>query len=508
MAKQDYRFPGLDRPLASTEIAIVGLLLVAAVAIAPYYNIVWPGGWTHGMILLTAGVLLAYLLVFNRTRFAGWVGRLLPGEVPLLKLLILGVACQGIIAALTRPILVSDPKAYLQLAYALAKGAPYFDEMGFHAFWPPGLPLFLTPFAYLSSDGLLATTLANMAMYVLGAWAIHDIGSRLFDRAVGTGATVLFTLWPARLLTAGIPSKENLTIAAMLVCTACLLRSRSGGESTAPYAWAVLGGIALGAASLAQPGLALLVVSVPIAYRHYLPVRLMPLVAWLACILLGLVMTVAPWMVRNAIVFDGAFWGISTNGGSVFYRANNPLATGNFLPRGEVDLSNLPELEQNATGTRLAKEWIASNPTRALRLSVWKIAHLVGSDDYGPYWAVLRGLGESDESATRNATPQRAWLFRATNLLALAFWVAVCALAATALLRALRTGSHLRGEWSPLLYPMLYSLAVFAIMESGARQHMAAIAPILVLAAACARSSVRDAADKLDEHAGIRARGA
>lgn len=43
------------------------------------------------------------------------------------------------------------------------------------------------------------------------------------------------------------------------------------------------------------------------------------------------------WTVRNCTIF-GTLVIISTNGGDVFYRANNPLATGGFTPIGEKDL--------------------------------------------------------------------------------------------------------------------------------------------------------------------------
>jgi hypothetical protein len=60
---------------------------------------------------------------------------------------------------------------------------------------------------------------------------------------------------------------------------------------------------------------------------------------------------VAPWSIRNYRVFD-AFVPISTNGGGVFYLANNPLATGHYTDIGEPDLTapKSDEVLWNRTG--------------------------------------------------------------------------------------------------------------------------------------------------------------
>jgi hypothetical protein len=54
--------------------------------------------------------------------------------------------------------------------------------------------------------------------------------------------------------------------------------------------------------------------------------------------------TVGLWQWRNCVVFEGRFCGISTNGGNVAYRANNPLATGLWTREGLVRITDLPEL--------------------------------------------------------------------------------------------------------------------------------------------------------------------
>ena len=113
-----------------------------------------------------------------------------------------------------------------------------------------------------------------------------------------------------------------------------------------------------------------------------------------AVTLLVAVATVAPWTIRNYRVLD-AFVPVSTNGGSVFYLANNPLATGGYTEAGERDLAALlaDEVAWNQTGITWGIEWIRQHPGDFARLAVQKQAILTGSDDHWLYWAVARGLG-------------------------------------------------------------------------------------------------------------------
>jgi hypothetical protein len=50
--------------------------------------------------------------------------------------------------------------------------------------------------------------------------------------------------------------------------------------------------------------------------------------------------------------------------------------------------------------------------------------------------------------------------------------------------RALASGKLMRADRLPLLYPLLYSAVVFAVFESDRRQHMIALALLIVLASA------------------------
>ena len=104
--------------------------------------------------------------------------------------------------------------------------------------------------------------------------------------------------------------------------------------------------------------------------------------AVLATAIAGL--TVLPWTIRNYEVLHGIV-PVSSNGGSVLYRANNPAATGNWIDHGTRDLDALDsnELAWNAAGNRWAKRWILSHPAGFLKLVLAKQALFWGRDESG-----------------------------------------------------------------------------------------------------------------------------
>ena len=190
-----------------------------------------------------------------------------------------------------------------------------------------------------------------------------------------------------------------------------------------------------------------------------------------------------PWHLRNCIIFDGQFCGLATNGGSVFYRSNNAFATGLWIEEGATAITHLPEIEQNRLGFALGKQWIIENPTDFLKLSIRKLAHLLGDDSHGAYWGILRGVGGSHDQAMSLASPTRMFLYHSAVFVSWIFWGTVASGAIRALLlfgkHRCRDGEYIL----PLIYPLMYSAVVFSVFESGSRQHMAALAALIILAA-------------------------
>jgi 4-amino-4-deoxy-L-arabinose transferase-like glycosyltransferase len=441
------------------------------------------GPWASPL-LLCSGLLLCWALFAHVLgRLSEWLARFADG-VRLGALLGIGVVAQVVVAVLTAPIRCRTFITIHYIARQIAEGLPYVDEFGRRALRPPGWPLTFAPFTRIFGPTLVATVLANIVLYLCGAYATWSLASRLFGRRAAVIATVLFTFWPSRLLMAGLAAKENLLIASVVAGTA-LCFSALDPSTRRPWVSALAAGIAFGLAGLTQPGLLVLLVSVPICYRFAIAdVGIRRFAVGFAIFSAGAMITVAPWMARNCIVFDGEFCGISTNGGSVFYRANNANATGVFTTARGTPLSGLPELEQNRLGYELGRQWILAHPLEMAKLTLRKELAYLGSDDYGAYWSLLRGAGGGEDEAVVTASAVRIAFYRLASGASLVYWVLLAALCVQAIRRWPSTASRESHAVLPFVYPLLSGAVVFGVFESGDRQHMFAVAPLIVLAVA------------------------
>ena len=468
--------------LARAELSAGFVLLSLAVVIGPYFMIDWPGAGRQGtLILLLAGLSLAVLLIGpagQRLQHAtAWVGT----RCSLRGIIIAGAIAQVVTALATHPVAVSDGKTYLQLAQMLGE-LRYVDEDGHLAFWPPGLPLVLAPFVAVFGAGMLATVLANLLFYAVGVVSAWRLAAGMFGARAAVLAALLFTFWPSRLLTAAVVSKENLTIAATLAGAALAMLAFRRADSRW-WLMAACAGVAFGVAALAQPGLLLYVVVIPLAFRVFLAT---PRRFFAVCGIIFVIgcATLLPWHLRNCYVFNGQFCGLATNGGSVFYRANNPLATGEWTAEGQVPITHLPELQQNKLGFALGKQWIRENPLAFAKLAARKLGLLLRDDRYGAYWAILRGQGGTHEESLASASSARNAAYEAAHWVSLIFWLVLVAWVARALLHILASGNLGRAEQAlVLIYPLLYSALVFSVFESDRRQHLMALGFLVVLAA-------------------------
>jgi 4-amino-4-deoxy-L-arabinose transferase-like glycosyltransferase len=458
--------------LCRLELGVARGLLLVGLLVAPYYNVRLPGGGVFGALgLLVAGVLLAIWLpevtrsVFA-VRIAGFADRL-----SVVELVVFGLGVQFLSAVAIDAVPTSDALTYLELAQRLSNGATYVDASGNHAFWPPGMPLYLAPFLAVLEHAKFAVIVANLLLYLVSAISIRSIASRLGNEQSAKLAVLLFTLWPNRLLVSGLAAKEYLALAALLAGIALCMRALSTRGRSA-WCASVAAGVGFGLASLTQPGLMLLIAALPLMFRGWRDrASLGMLVARLAAVGISAAMVIAPWQVRNCAVFHGQFCGLSTNGGSVFYRANNPRATGLWIAEGEIPITHLPELEQNRLGYELGKKWIAAHPWSFLKLSGHKLIQFLGDDDYGAQFAVLMGRGERYERALATAQRDRLIAFHAASAISLAYWLLLLGCCAYALGIARLLPLAQRERLIPLVYPLLYSAVVFSVFESGSRQH-------------------------------------
>jgi len=364
------------------------------------------------------------------------------------------------------PVQTSDYLRYLQAGRNLLATHTYSEFlMGhtFRAFTPPGLPFFLAGGLLVFGDHSWMPAVLNCGLYLLSSVLVIAIARRAGAWNAAVLAAAIFAVWPSGLGLTGLAASEPLFVALfLLACFFVFL------PEEASWGWAVAGGLAAGLATLTRPtaltlpalwaGAALLSASRPRGWRN----------ALLATV--ALVAIVAPWSLRNYRVL-GAFVPVSTNGGDVFYRANNPLATGSWTPKGERDLSPYlgNEVIWNKTGFAWGKEWIAKNPLAFLKLAVRKQYTFLGSDDTGAYWSIERPYPQWKTAAATGKVFSQIWWF--------ALWVF-----------ALFSAIHWRREilrapqLSCLLLPLLYFISIHSIFESQDRYHIPVVPFLIVIA--------------------------
>jgi len=343
----------------------------------------------------------------------------------------------------------------------------YGGKISGYAYWPPGLSLFLAPLIAIAGPQPWVTVLGNLILSCLMVFLTYRLAQASAGETAGKMASFLIAVWPNHIMSVGLASKEQLLLALMTGILLLVLRSTlaQSNRSVAQYAFGA--GLLLGAATLTQPAF-MLFPSLLVLLDLLRAVNLKILFLRLFCLYAGMILVVAPWTLRNYEVF-GKFIPVSTNGGDVFYRSNNPLATGGYIDRGEVDLSQLGELEANQMGYKLGKEWILANPGQFLKLAIKKQMLFLGDDAVGAYESLKRALGK--EGIT--------YIF--FKGLSNAYWLLIW------MLIFLGWITHRQLYYTPgvmlLVLSVLYLLAIDSVFESGARHHVPLSAALAVLAA-------------------------
>jgi hypothetical protein len=282
---------------------------------------------------------------------------------------------------------VYDATAYAAIARNLDEGNGF--TVGPDATQPstnysPGLPLLVAGIYEVS--GGVHERLAREVLAVVGALAVlfaYLLGRRLGGivsprkgAAVVAGlvAALVVAIYPATLEYTGMLMTEPL--AATLLAGAILgilwagnpLHISGGdGADRPPSVWRwLVPGLTLGALALVRPEYlaigAVLAVLVflrlsLVAHRAAKDKRLLPALARAALVVLGIVVVVAPWTVRNAFALE-RFVPVSTGGGQVLFAGTYLPSDGNPEAVGAAVVERHPELFAPADVHRLRLEQI------------------------------------------------------------------------------------------------------------------------------------------------------
>lgn len=273
----------------------------------------------------------------------------------------------------------SDYLAYHVMAKNLVEGKGLIDVFGNLAYYNPGYPIIaLAPmYAMLGADPDVAqvgNAVLGAASAVLMYFIVADL---LQSRAWAVVAGLLMALHVESIVYSEYLAKENLTVPLLLAAVLVALRARRSSKPVS--AWLVVGGL-MGAALLTGTSSvwlmpALLFVAVGRSGWAAAASRSMP------ALLIGMVIAVAPWVARNAVVLGAPVF--STSGGFNLYLGNNPEATGEFISISDTPMAkNWHELRRDGEvaadrGMReSAFSFMAENPIRTLQLALRKVVLL------------------------------------------------------------------------------------------------------------------------------------
>jgi 4-amino-4-deoxy-L-arabinose transferase-like glycosyltransferase len=465
--------------LLASRLAFLVFLLVVAEALFSVPKLTFDAlgretlGTVAGLLVAAGAVGIGWLW---RERAAGLAraAAARAAAIPARRWLVLAIAA-GLALRLAWALLfpapfTSDGLSYYKLAVKLANGEAYVTPTGGLAEWPPGYPFLLLAHFLVLGVHSWVVTVVNLLLFAATIPVVWALARRIAGEGVARLAVLLLALWPNLIAMAGVANKEGVIV---LLLPLALLLYLAADERTRPWSswgWRLGAGLALGYATLSQPGVMLAVGIFPV-WEVLRRTSLVRAAGRFALLLLGMALIIAPWTARNHRVF-GQHVLISTNGGSVFYRANNPLATGGYVKHGERRLTVFSELEADAKGYQWGKEWIQENPGAFLRLAVRKQILFLGDDSMGPYESLRRGLRLSDAP------------YAAAKLAVNAFWWGIWALILLALLT--RPGWHRRPEVLLLVLAILYFWAIDSVFESGSRHHIPLVGLLAILAAGVA----------------------
>ncbi|TWT45635.1 TPR repeat-containing protein YrrB [Phycisphaerae bacterium RAS1] len=365
---------------------------------------------------------------------------------------------------------LSDARVYVDAAREIAGGEWLAPREFFHA---PLYAYVLAAIRALTGDGLIGPRLFQILVGAAGCALTMLLGRCLFGATAGLAAGVLLALYPPVIFFDGLIQKTALEVFLSALCLWTLQRCVGPPPPTASdsevgrYGW-LWHGLCLGLLILTrQNALALVPVSLAAALTGRTQnTRLKRARSRAVCVvllLLGVLVPIGPWAVRNRIVL-GEFVLTTPNLGQNFAMGNRPGSSGTYETmtrgRGTGDLEQAAwerdvsrALGRPASPREISDHYlqralqrIGEQPGEWLRLMAWKFGGVLGAyewpdtEDYYLYlehvpaarwmdrawhFGVLLPLAAAGVWLTRRQWrqiwPLHAWLV--VNVLAIALFV-------------------------------------------------------------------------------------
>ncbi|MFN8017784.1 MAG: hypothetical protein U0P45_06645 [Acidimicrobiales bacterium] len=234
-----------------------------------------------------------------------------------------------------------DPTRYLGYAQAIRNGQGMLEGLTGQptAYYPPGYPWFLGIVAWVTSpitdhiwmSAAVVQAFLGAASIALAAFVAH----RLAGAWPAVVAAALYAFYPNLIFHTGVLLGETLYNFLFLAFLAVLLAK----PWTVAFTWqrALASGVLLGLAVMVRP-ISLAVIPVVAVCWLYARKDYGIAARWTGALLLGVVVCILPWTIRNQVRMD-AFVPISTNTGDNLCMGHAKGATGAF---GALKACNVP----------------------------------------------------------------------------------------------------------------------------------------------------------------------
>ena len=266
----------------------------------------------------------------------------------------------------------------------LARGGP-------NAFRPPMFPLALAATYSLSGTGSAtarwrAGRVMEALLGALAAGLVALLAAELFGSSAGLAAGTVAALYPPLLLAGSSLMSESLYIPLVLSGFLCALRSRRPGARAAR--WALAAGALIGLAGLTRSNGLALALPVCLLVWHRRPWRGRQAILLPALSVLGVLVVLVPWTIRNVNRF-GELVPVSTESGYALAGTYNPAAQGRrdypalWIPPVlgvRAALTRAPGLNEAALSDQLdgdALRYIGHHPVAVARTFAWNSLRLL-----------------------------------------------------------------------------------------------------------------------------------
>lgn len=283
-------------------------------------------------------------------------------------------------------LIAGDAEGYWDLARSIVEGRDYaihYPPRYVHRM--PGFPSILAVSIWCFGESLFAARLLLATLGALSCWLVYRLGTLVHSSRAGLLAAALAAVSPASIAFSGILLSETVFGLAMLVALICFTRltqsieacgqtvSQSSRPRTMTCGWALLTGAAISLGVYMKPSW---ILAGPICF---ILILLKESPRWRSALLgslimLGMIVPLVPWGLRNAQV-SGHFKLTTFWMGPSLYDGWNPDATGDsdmrFFDEDQLPLT-MTEYQVDKEYQRRAWDFARENPMRVINLAFVK----------------------------------------------------------------------------------------------------------------------------------------